>query len=582
MPEKSEVLTPGTFEKLGLRTLSELYDYAVENFRDLTAMKKHHPWGYQSISYQEFGKLVSFLGSGLIGMGLEKGDRVVLMADNSPEWPLVYAAVTSCGAAIVPLDIRLKRNELRHLLLHSEAKMLIVSPGVYNELLDGMQTGAIETIVIGERDALLEGATLAEVMASGKEKINSGSSAFFRRKTEVNPDDIAAICYTSGTTGQPKGAVLLHSNLIANTESIRCRLPITDSDVFLALLPMHHTFATMCLFLAPLSAGSTIAFGRSMKSRIIMEDVARENVTVLVGVPLLFEHLAVPLGAGISGGAQGGGFVKRIFGGISRGIGRLLRGKPGRASRKRLPAGFENIRLCVSGAASLRPNIENALLSAGLPLLQGYGLTEASPVISVNPLGKQKAGTVGPPLPGIEVKIESPDAEGIGEIVVKGANVMKEYYRNPEGTAEVLRRGRLYTGDLGKLDGDGFITIAGRKKSVIVTAGGKNIYPYEIETLLCKSRYILEALVIPVQDSKGNSRPGAVIVPDYDALGSIGEPSGNLTEEKIKEIISGEISSICSGLADYKRISVFQIRDEEFPKTTTRKIKRHMVRWIEE
>ncbi|MBN1163839.1 MAG: AMP-binding protein, partial [Candidatus Krumholzibacteriota bacterium] len=232
--------------------------------------------------------------------------------------------------------------------------------------------------------------------------------------------------------------------------------------------------------------------------------------------------------------------------------------------------------------AALRPDVEKSLFAAGLPLLQGYGLTEASPVVAVNPLAGRRAGTVGPALPGVEVEIENPGPDGIGEIIVRGANVMKEYYRNPEFTGQVLRRGYLYTGDLGKMDEDGYITICGRKKSVIVTAGGKNIYPDEIEGLLNRSPFILECLVLPVEDQKGNTRPGVVVVPDYDSLGQSRAPDGNLTESGIREILAAEIKRICEELPEYKHIIDFQIRDNELPKTTTQKIKRHLVKWLKE
>ncbi|MBN1163384.1 MAG: acyl--CoA ligase, partial [Candidatus Krumholzibacteriota bacterium] len=328
MAAPAEIMKYGTFGENGIKTLPDIYDNAVEKYGTAVAMKKHHPWGYQSISFQEFGKLLSFLGAGLIDSGLRSEDRVVLMAENSPEWTLVYAAVTSCGGIIVPVDVQLTTNELNHLLLHCQAGFLIVSPRVHQEILEGMHLGEIKVIVIGEPDTELEATTLGQVMAAGKEKINSGDSTYFRAKADVKPEQTAALCYTSGTTGQPKGAVLLHSCLVSNIESIKCRLPITAEDTFLSLLPLHHTLSTMCVFLTPLASGSTIAFGRSMKSRIIMEDIAREGVTILVGVPLLFEHLAAFLKKAASGkSASGEGFFKRLFSGIASATARLLRRK---------------------------------------------------------------------------------------------------------------------------------------------------------------------------------------------------------------------------------------------------------------
>ncbi|MBN2070312.1 MAG: acyl--CoA ligase [Candidatus Krumholzibacteriota bacterium] len=575
---------PGGFKEIGLKTLPDIFQHAIDNYPGTVAIKKRHSWGHQSISYQEFGRLISFLGSGLIERGLSNGDRVALMAENSPEWLLVYAGVTSCGGVIVPLDTNLQENELRHLLLHSEAGSIVVSPGIYNDLVEGMNLRDIDVIVIGEQETGIDALSLGELMARGKEKVNNGDTSFFRRRTEVRPEDTAAICYTSGTTGQPKGAVLLHSNLVANIESLSCIIRFTSDDAFLCLLPLYHTFPVMSVFLTPVYNGSTIVFARSIKPKIILEDIIREQITVLVAVPLFYEHLA-PLLVPVEKDKKGAsGKVRRFFLRAVIGLGRLFgRKKPsGTMTKKIVTAGMENIRLCVTGAAALRPDVEEAFIKAGIPLIQGYGMTETSPVIAMNIPDSPKNGTVGPPLPGIDVVIDSPDSDGVGEILVKGPNVMKEYYKNREATAAVLKNGYLRTGDLGKKDQDGYITISGRIKSLIVTAGGKNVYPDELEAMIIKNPYILECVVLSVEDKKGNTRPGAVIVPDYDMLGTVAELKSELTEENIKRFIGEELRAIFEDLPDYKHLLGFQIRDMELPKTTTRKVKRHLVSWARE
>ncbi len=578
MSIQNDVISPGVFDELGLETLPDLYDYAISMFGPSVLLKKHHPWGYQSITYQEFGKLISFIGAGLFEAGLDKGDKVILIAENSPEWALVYAAVTSCGGVIVPLEPRMKENEIRHLMIHSEAKFIIASRKVFIESVEQMNLGEIETIVMGDEDVPPGTLTLGIVMATGKDKITNGDASFFKRKSETRPEDTAAICYTSGTTGQPKGAVLLQCNLMSDLESLHSGVFIAQDDVFLSILPLHHTFASMVNFLVPVFRGSTIAFARSIKPRIILEDIQREGVTLVVGVPLLFEHIAL-LFAGAAGAA---GAKKGLAARVKGWFGKLFGGGKGAPAAAGAAAGLKSIRFCISGAAGLRADVEGMLTGAGVKVLQGYGLTEASPVVSVNPFEAPRPGTVGPTLPGISVEIDSPNDEGVGEIVVRGGNVMKEYFKNPEATADVLRAGSLYTGDLGRLDKDGYLTIVGRKKSIIVTASGKNVYPDEIESLLGSSRMILECIVMPVDDRKGNSRPGAVIVPDYDAIVSAYGGEGPVSEETIREVISGEIKQICADLPDYKHIHEFQVRATELPKTPTRKLKRHLVKWTEE
>ncbi|MBN1883907.1 MAG: AMP-binding protein [Candidatus Krumholzibacteriota bacterium] len=573
----------------GATTLPALFDEAIRAHGARVAMKCRYPWGYQNITFPELGKLVSYLGTGLIAHGLGERDRVALLAENSPEWTIVYAAVASCRATIVPLDYQLRENEVRHLLMHSGARFLVTTEKIYNERIADLHLGGVTVVVIAEGESELGVPTLGQVMAEGKEKVNGGDGSFVRRKDAVSPEDIAAICYTSGTTGTPKGAMLLHRNITANVRQILARLDFAETDVFLSLLPLHHTFATTCNFLAPVAAGCTIVFGRSIKQRDIREDIEREGVTILIGVPLLFQHMAKALPKAaprpVKQKKEGGNPVSRFFGGIASGIRRLfgIGGGPSRAARQVVAAGpFGRLKYMVSGAAALRPDIEDAFLALDIPMLQGYGLTEASPVISVNLPGKARSGTVGPPLPGIEAKIVSPDDEGVGELCIRGDNVMQGYYNNPQATAEVLSGGWLRTGDLGRIDEAGYITIAGRKKSVIVSAGGKNIHPAEIEALIEESPYVIESLVMGIDDRKGNVRLGAVVVPDYDALSNDDEFGDDLTEDTIRQTIAAEIKRLCEGLPDYKRVLEFQIRDHELPRTTTRKIKRHLVKWVEE
>jgi len=567
-----------------LDTLPSLFDFATSTYASLPMMKSRHPWGYQSISYNELGRLISYLASGLISRGLERGTKVALISENSPEWAIVYCAVTATGGIIVPLDPLLNENEIRHLLMHSETRMLISSPKIYSDKIEAMNLGNVELFVTGEKEVGSKCSSLGELMAKGKEMVSGGDETFYRMKQEVKPDDTAAICYTSGTTGQPKGVVLTHRNLVSNVKSCVERVIVSSDDIFLCLLPLHHTFATTCNLLVPMARGASIVFARSMKSRDIIADIETERVSVLIGVPLLYENIAAAfrkklqafpgqkkLLVSIAKGVTS--FFNRVF---KRNLSRKVFESQLRAS------GLGSLRLCISGAAALRADVEKDLFALGLPVLQGYGLTEASPVVAVSPADKPKMGTVGPPLPGVEVRIENPNEEGIGEIIVKGPNVMKEYYKYPEESSRVIKGGWLYTGDLGRIDRDGYITVVGRKKSVIVTAGGKNIYPDEIEACISRSPFILECAVVAVKDRKGNENVAAIVVPDYDALSSKEKLKDNLTDETVREILSIEIKRLCGHLPDYKRIKKFQVRNEGLPRTTTNKLKRHLIQWIEE
>jgi len=537
----------------------------------------------ETISYAEFGRLLSHLGAGLISRGLRPRDRVALFAENGPEWGLMYSAATSCGAAIVPLDTQLKGNELRHLLGHAGARFLVASRSLLDETIGEAALPGIQVIVMGERGGISDAPSLDDLIAEGQALAARGSRAFEERSDAVTPDDIAAICYTSGTTGQPKGVVLLHRNLVSNVESCRRRVPFVETDTFLSILPLYHTYATTCNLLAPLSTGAAIYFGRSLKSREIREDIEREGITVICGVPLLFEHMARSLEKRLAARPAHERLLFHATAPAIAALGRAFHMNLARILyRKKLAAsGLGTLRFCISGAAALKDGIGRALSSAGIPVLQGYGMTEASPVISVNPLESPRRGSIGPPLPGVEVRIDQPDDAAIGEIIVRGPNVMWGYLDNPGATRDVLREGWLHTGDIGRIDRDGYITFIGRQKSVIVTGGGKNVYADELETVLNGVWCILESIVLPAKDRKGNEQVAAIIVPDYEALASSGRSAEDLTDERVKELVTAEVRGICAGFPEYKRIREVRIRNEELPKTSTRKVKRHLVSWPE-
>ncbi len=581
---------------LGARTIAALLDASVEASPARIALKSRGPSGDSSITYGELKTAVARIGAGLISLGLEKGDRVALLSENRPEWALVYAAVVSAGGVIVPLDPQLTANELFRLLRHCEAKFLFVSPSLRHEKMEDVEPESVQTILIDDSQAPggSESASLSQydapggalslydLTASGRALIESGDGEFQERTAHLAPDAAAAICYTSGTTGQPKGVVLLHGNIAANVESCKARIPFRDTDVFLCLLPLHHMMTTTCSLLAPLAVGACVYFGRSLKSRDIREDIEREGITVMVGVPLLFEYMAKSIEKRL---ADAPAPVRLLFHAIKPAIGvlsRLSRKNVARALyQRRIEAGgLRSLRFCISGAAALRCDVEDTFRSIGLCILQGYGMTEASPVISVNPPEAPRRGTIGPALPGIEVRIDDPNLEGIGEILVRGPNVMWGYYKNTDATERVLRDNWLATGDLGTIDSKGYITFVGRKKSVIVPAGGKNVYPDEIESLLATSPYVLENIVLAAKDGRGNERVAAIIVPDFEAIARSPEHGGT-SGESVERVIGAEIKRICCALPEYKRVRDFRIRSEELPKTTTRKVKRHLVIWPE-
>ncbi|RKZ20707.1 long-chain fatty acid--CoA ligase [bacterium] len=380
----------------------------------------------------------------------------------------------------------------------------------------------------------------------------------------ISLDDELLILFTSGTTGNSKGVVLTNRNVGSNIDSFLQVLEIYPGDRIFCMLPFHHIFPITTNILAGITVGATMTLARSLKPNELREDLRDSEPQIMTVVPLILEKMVKRIQKEIEKlPALKRGFVKSLKlapAGIRKRI----------FSKVREEMGMGKLRYLVSGGAALPEFVSSFLEFMGFPVLQGYGLSETSPVVSVNPPEAPRNKSVGLPLPGVEVKIVDPDKDGIGEIAVRGDLVMKGYYKNPEETKKVITEdGWFLTGDMGRFDKDGYLYITGRKKSVIVTMGGKNIYPEEIEEKLLESPFILETLVI--------SREGqlvAVIHPNFDEIRN--EIPG-MNEERIKELLRKEVRKINEHLADYKRIRRIMVVEEELPKTTTQKVKRYII-----
>jgi long-chain acyl-CoA synthetase len=375
--------------------------------------------------------------------------------------------------------------------------------------------------------------------------------------------DIASLIYTSGTMGRPKGAMLTHGNFAANVESCRQAAPMYAKDNFLLVLPLHHALSFTANLLCPVAVGAQISFVENLKT--VSENMREVSPTVLVGVPLLLEKMYARIDAAIRASRIGHALVKLGL---------------GRAIRKRIIDRLGGrLRMVITGGAPCPPEILIGLSRLGILVLEGYGLTETAPVLTLNPPAAPRPGTVGKPLPGIEITIFDPDSEGSGEIAARGPSIMEGYFAAPETTSKVFRDGWFLTGDIGHIDKDGYLTISGRKKSLIVNREGKNIYPEEIEAVLVESNFIQEALALGYGDARdtGGERVGVIVVPNPDAVDEYAHDSGKeLTDEEATALIRDEVKRVSQALADYKRPRHIRIRTEEFLKTSTGKIKRHL------
>ncbi|MDP7237026.1 MAG: AMP-dependent synthetase/ligase [Candidatus Latescibacteria bacterium] len=539
-------------------TLQSLIERLRDNHPDVVAFRIKRDGDYVEFTRGEVAQRAAVLGAHLASLGVQPGDRVGLLSDNQPEWGMAYLSIVGHGMTAVPIDRLLKPGEYQRILVDSGARAIIVSGGFIED-------------VRKIKDSLPNLEHILHLEDTVHQEQNGVAPDYV-----ADPDDLAVLIYTSGTTGQPKGVMLSHKNIMTNVVSCTQSISFSRGDNFLSVLPMHHTFECTAGFLAPIYEGAAVTYVGSLKSRDIIDTMRDTQATIMLAVPLLYEkmhagilrkiktqppHLKTILNLSMSVVKVAEKFNKKI----GRAVFRSLREK----------GGFGSIRFFISGAAALPPEVAQGFERLGMVILQGYGLTEASPVVSVNRFDSPKHDSVGRLISGVEVKVLNPDETGGGELMVRGDNVMLGYYKNTEATAEVLKDGWLYTGDSGWVDEDGHIHIAGRLKNVIVTKAGKNIYPEEIEGELLLSPYIAEVLVFgAVKASSGEEYVKAIVVPDYKYL----EQENMDTDEAfLTALLDKEIRERCANLADYKRVKEFELRKEEFPKTSTRKIKRFLL-----
>jgi len=502
-------------------------------------------------------------------LNVEPGDRVAVYRENSPEWFEIYYGIVSTGSIAVPVDAKLRDQEVEHIFHDS---------GVCVVFCSSRMAGVIETI--GPRLPSLKAVVFldtTEPVPTGCERIRSFSytrlwqvvsdkamadgRAFDRRAPQA--DGPASCIYTSGTTGRQKGALLTHRNFMVNVISIAQAIEIRSSDNFMLVLPLHHSFAFTCNMLLPLYVRCEISLVENLKS--IKTGMAECSPTVLLGVPLLLEKML----ARIMDSIHADGVARLMY---RLGCAKLI--------GKKIQAGLGGaLRTVVTGGAPISQATLRAWDRLGIPVLEGYGITETGPVLTLNPPDAPRIGTVGRPLGGVEIRIADPDPDGVGEILARGENVMAGYYNNPGETAKVLVDGWYHSGDLGYFDEAGYLVISGRKKSLIVNREGKNIYPEEVELQVLMSRYVLECLALGYREAGDDvgERVGLIVVPDLEVFNSLEDrEERRLSDGEIEQLLRKDVRRQLNGLSEYKRPRRIDIRFEEFEKTTTQKIKRYL------
>ena len=527
-------------------------------------------------TYRRLAEESRRIGRALLARGLTKGDRVALWAENRPEWCAVWIGALIAGLVIVPMDFQLRDEEAAGVLALSGPKALFLSAKkaqVAERL--RLRAPSVTSLIFLDGTGADSFAGLGAAPGGGMDP----SLPTLPSADSLSPDDAASIIFTSGTTGLAKGVVLSHHGIISNANASILSLPIYDWDVFMTVLPLHHSYPTTCSFVSPLCVGASFTIVEKLVGKVVIDDIRDSGGTILIAVPLLYDKVKAAVEQGFK---AKGKLVAGILSGLRKiSLGLSRRGKPGfgRSVFKgiRNTIGIGSIRLMVAGGGPLNPVTADFFESLGFYIVQGYGMSENGPLITTNTMKYKNNASAGLVVKYTDLRILDPNSEGIGEIVVKSPSLMKGYFQNPEATAEVFTPdGFLKTGDLGRMDSDGFLFITGRKKNIIVTAGGKNIYPEEIESQFEGSRVIQEILVIG-RKKKGQAAEDvfAVVHPDYEAIRE-DNPETEPDDAFVESLIREEIQSVNRGLEHYKKISDFTIRKEEFETTATKKIKRYL------
>lgn len=524
---------------------------------------KWHSW-----TFDEVYKRTRIISESAHALGVKHGTAVALMMENRPEWLITYLGLSSIGCKVVPIDARLQEGEVSYILRDAQVHAVFASGRIWPTLNSIMNT------LPDLRHIVLADNVVSKDMKDGRVRIHDFTQlndanqdkamqpdAFFDCSVPVE-SDVTSIIYTSGTTGRPKGAMLTHGNFTAQLDEGALKyFTVYDDDNFLLVLPLHHAFAFTANFLVPLRCRCEISIVENL--RTVAENMREVSPTVLLAVPLLAEKMLNAVMAKLKKNKVAS-FALKI--GLGRIIGKKVReGLGGR------------LRLVICGGAASDPDMLKGYRRLGISSFEGYGLTETAPICALNPESDVRIGSVGKALPNCEIRIYEPNEEGVGEIQVKGPVVMKGYFRNEAATAACMDGEWFMTGDMGRKDKDGYVTITGRKKCMIVNREGKNIYPEEVELAINNSPWILESLVLGYSEEGDSAeRVGAIIVPNLDYFAAHRDGFEARTDEEIIAKCREEVQKMVAELSTYKRPRKLAFRMEPFEKTTTLKIKRFL------
>ena len=577
-----------------VETLSQLFLNTIKSYPkdDLLLSKKEGK--YVPISTEEFADRVKCFSLGLRDLGLEAGDKLIILSENRPEWVISDVANLCLGGITVPIYTSLIPEQIKYIIDDSDAKIVVVSDQSQWQKIEAIKSELTKvTSYITCLSEAPEGVlTFAQVLERGRKMDKQNPGLFEKMALEVKPDAIASIIYTSGTTGPPKGVMLTHSNIFSNVKTCSSILPFKDTDTVLSFLPLSHILERMAMFVY-LYVGMSIGFAESIDT--LGENLLEVRPHIMVNVPRVLEKIYAKVidNVQVSSSLKRKIFfwamkVGRKYGRkkiLNQPISKILQFKRNLANKLVFSKVYAKtggrVRFFLCGGAPLSKDIGEFFYAIGLTVIEGYGLTETSPVITANTFENLKFGTVGKPIPGVDVRIDED-----GEILTKGPHVMNGYYKKEAASREVFEGGWFHTGDIGHFDEEGFLVITDRKKDIIVTSGGKNVAPQPIEGILNLNPYISTALVI------GDSRKfiSALVVPDFEKLEeyarqnniSFEDHCDLVKKEEIVRFIQEQVDRSVPNLASYEKVKKIALLDKEFEIekgeiTPTLKVKRNIV-----
>jgi long-chain acyl-CoA synthetase len=550
---------------LNKQTIQEVYNVSVKTYGDEIAFSYVDEGGY---TYREVERQVQAVMKSLRAFGLQKGDRVALLAENGPTWSLTYLAVVALGGVVVPILPDFHKSEVHHIVRNSGSRILFISSKLSHKVAD-IRLKELEWIVATDNQHL----NLTHSKVDNFVELVEGSQWSKKNRDlkqpqfQVEENDLAEILYTSGTTGHSKGVMLTHKNIVSNALAAIEMITLSKEDRLVSILPQSHAYECTCGFIAPFIRGAKVYYIKGLPTAsTLLPAVQKVKPTIILSVPLIMDKIYKKK---VLSEINSKNFSKMVYKLSPKLVFKI-------AGKKLFQAFGGQLRVMVFGGAATPPEVEAFLSEGGFPYTTGYGMTEAAPLLTVNPIGQVKQQSAGKAVPTVSLRIAGVDPEtGIGEIQAKGPNIMVGYYKNDEASKRTFTEdGWLITGDRGYIDEDGYLFIKGRSKNLIVGPSGENIYPEEIEFHLLQSPYVLEALVYEKE-----GRIVARVHPDYDALEQtfhLSTRDGSDAIKTVEKLLEEMRLDVNAQLAAYSRIHKIIEQPEEFEKTPTKKIKRYL------